>query len=133
MSKKQSPKTYFPNINRFITENKTFKFLIKKHTTILIIFTSVLILLGVLVVSIDSYRTYIDNQKFEKQRNAITTEIKFWESTVGKYSNYRDAYFRLAVLNYELKDYGKSKEYLKKVFKIDPNFKEGMEFEGKLQ
>ena len=65
----------------------------------------------------------------EKLYASRVKEVKFWEENLSKYPEYRDAYFRLAVLEYELRNFEKSEEYLEKVFKLDPSFKEGKKLE----
>ncbi|MCL5970930.1 MAG: tetratricopeptide repeat protein [Patescibacteria group bacterium] len=48
---------------------------------------------------------------------------------MSRYKDYRDGYFRLAILEYQLNDNAKAQEYLDKVMKLDPNFEEGRKFE----
>jgi hypothetical protein len=46
---------------------------------------------------------------------------------VSKQKGYRDGYFMLAVLNYQLKDFTKAGEYNQKVLSIDPSFSPALE------
>ena len=66
----------------------------------------------------------LNNEKIKVQN-----ELIFWQKEVGKMPNYRDAYFKLALLNYQLKDFDKANEYLKKTLSLDPNFEKGRELE----
>ena len=126
---KEKKKNYFPNNLRFITENPISVFLAKNRVKLLIGFVSLLIFLGIITVSIDLYMNYKTGQRYLAERSKIEKEVTFWDSVVQKYPNYRDAYFKLAVLNYQLKNFGKSREYLGKVLRIDPNFKEARKLE----
>ena len=84
-------------------------------------------------VAFDGYTNYRENKRFIQERTEINSKIVFWQSAIDRFPNYRDAYFKLAVLNYRLKNYDKAKEYLNKALKIDPNFKEGRELERSLK
>ena len=121
----------FPNIFRFITEQKYFK-KIKKHQWRLITagFVSAIILGAIVIVGADSYKNYQENKRLSEKRENIETQIKFWQSINQKYPGYRDSYFELALLEYQLKDFDKSREYLKEALKLDPNFKEGRKLEN---
>jgi len=132
MSKNKTSKNYFPNNLRFITEHFVLKFIHKHRRSLLIGFTAILIILAISGVSIDLYRNYKVNQELMQERNKIEDQITFWQSVSGKYPNYRDGYFELALLNYRLKKLDKTQEYLNKALKVDPNFKEGRDLEQKL-
>ena len=121
----------FPKIFRFITEQKYFK-IINKHQWRLITagFVSAIILLAIVIVGADSYRNYKENKKLTEKRRNIENQIRFWESVNRKYTGYRDSYFQLALLEYQLKDFNKSRKYLKEVLRLDPNFKSGRKLEN---
>lgn len=61
-------------------------------------------------------------QKVEKAYNLKMSEIKKWEAVVQKHRDYRDGYFKLAALEYEVGNKGKARLYSKKALYIDPNF-----------
>ncbi len=61
-------------------------------------------------------------QKIQNEPQRIKEEIVFWEKTVADKPNYRDAYLQLAILNYQIYENQKAKEYLNKALEIDPNF-----------
>jgi len=121
----------FPKIFRFITEQKYFK-RIKKHQWRLITagFVSAIILGAIVIVGADSYKNYQENKRLSEKRENIETQIKFWKSINQKYPGFRDSYFELAILEYQLKDFSKSREYLKEVLRLDPNFKSGRKLES---
>ncbi|MBI1982220.1 MAG: hypothetical protein HYY87_02955 [Candidatus Levybacteria bacterium] len=111
-------KKKFPSIYRRITETK-----------FLVIAASVLIGVAVIIVGADVGKNIQKKQNIEKERIKIAKEIEYWEKTIEKYKDFRDAYFQLAVLNYRLKNAEKAKDYLKRVFELDPNFEEGRKLE----
>lgn len=129
MSKTHKEKQ-FPNIFRFITEAPIVKNL-KKYQKRLILagFFSALIFLGIVIVSVDMYRNIQKKTQLEKEKAKILNQIKNWKSISEKYRGYRDAYFQLALLEYQLKNLAKANEYLQKTLLLDPNYKEGRKLE----
>lgn len=61
----------------------------------------------------------IANQKTSPQK--IQSEIKFWQLQIAKFPSSRDAYLKLAVLNWRLYRNFEAKKYLSKALAIDPN------------
>lgn len=70
----------------------------------------------------DLYANYQNRQKIDLERQEITENIEKWQKILEKYQDYRDGYFQLAILEYRLKEFNKSKFYLDKVLEQDPNF-----------
>lgn len=65
----------------------------------------------------------IERSEFTKQE--IENQISKWEKISVQKPNYRDAYFQLAVLNYQIFNNNASRIYLEKAMYLDPNFDEG--------
>lgn len=84
------------------------------------------------IVSYDVHRKYQDKKQIDVRREEINMEIKHWQEIVNTYKDYRDGYFKLAILEYRLKDLEKSKYYLDKALTLDPNFEQGRRFEESL-
>lgn len=133
---KKSPQTHnpakegqFPKNFRFITENLISRYIHRHRKRFLIGFTTLLILLAIATVSLDAYINYQENKRFTQERIKIEKEIKFWQSAIDRFPNYRDAYFELAILNYRLRKLDVSRKYLDKALKLDPNFKDGRKLE----
>jgi len=124
----------FPNIFRFITEQKYLK-KIKKHQWRIITagFVFAIILGAIVIVGADSYKSYMENKRLSEKRENIRAQIKFWQSVNQKSPGFRDSYFQLALLEYQLKDFNKSREYLEEVLRLDPNFKSGRKLENILR
>lgn len=115
--KQQSPKIY-----RIITEKA---FLVSLILTI--------ILVAVIITSFNFYQNLEKKREIEKKREKIVLEIKYWQGIANNYQGYRDAYFKLAILEYQLNNKAKTNEYLQKVFELDPNFEAGREFKKLLK
>lgn len=67
----------------------------------------------------------LDIERNERTREEIEREISKWETVIAEKHNYRDAYFRLAVLNYQIYKNEAARQYLDKAMALDPNFEEG--------
>ncbi|MEK7127842.1 MAG: hypothetical protein AAB838_03930 [Patescibacteria group bacterium] len=48
--------------------------------------------------------------------------IIYWEKITTNYPNYRDGYFKLAVLNWKLFNEDKTRFFLQQVAELDPNY-----------
>ena len=68
-------------------------------------------------------------EKIKNEPQKIREEISFWEKVVAQKPDFRDAYLQLALLNYQIYNLDKAKEYLQEAKKIDPNFKATKELE----
>lgn len=73
----------------------------------------------------EATRKLLDIERNERTREEIEREISKWETVISEKHNYRDAYFRLAVLNYQIYKNEKALQYLDKAMALDPNFEEG--------
>lgn len=67
--------------------------------------------------------------KIKNEPQRIKNEISFWEKIVNEKPSYRDAYLQLAILNYQIYETEKVREYLKKAIELDPNYKPARELE----
>lgn len=65
-------------------------------------------------------------------RQGIQAEISHWQKVTHDYTDYRDGYFRLALLHYQLGETTQAREYVDKSLALDPNFIAGEEFKTKL-
>ncbi len=145
MSKNNALASQFPSIYRRITENKLFKkfknlsIRLQNQPKVKKIFYYFSIILGILVIfvlilgiSLISFKVYKNfNQAYEinLEREKIQREINFWTSVTNKYSGYKDAYFRVAVLEYNLGNFNKAKKFNKKALLLDPNYLDSKKLE----
>lgn len=138
----------FPNIYRTITEshiakrvNKAWNRLpnqsnLKKSLKVLIfIFFTVffvIIVFSVVISTKNIYYQLVDLNNLLVKRQNVQSQINFWNSVSQKYPGYKDAYFRMAVLEYQLGDFNSSKLYNNKALLLDPNFKDAKKLENLL-
>lgn len=59
----------------------------------------------------------------------LKKQITQWEAIIATRPDYRDGYYMLATLEYQLGNIVESKKYLDEVIKIDPNYPKIMELE----
>lgn len=111
-------KDYFPRISRVITEKW---FLIGLVCGILLV--------GIVIVAGNIQENIKERKSLEQKRETIKKEITYWQENARKYPGYRDAYFQLALLEYQLGDAQSSQSYLNKVESLDPNFQEAYKLE----
>lgn len=121
----------FPNIYRFITELPRARQLY--YGKILIVsFVSGFLLMASVLKSAELIQSVQAVQTLDQQRNALLDEKTYWEQVVAKHEGYRDAYFKLAVISYQLGEREQMHKYLDKALEIDPNFQEGREFKSNI-
>ena len=117
----------FPKIYRFITERikKT-----RKELRVMIIgFVIVVVVTLFLAISIDLAISIKAQSETQRQRQTLVSQVNYWQDIVKKEPGYRDGYFMLSVLEYQLRNFQQSKIYLDKVISIDPNFSPAIDFE----
>jgi hypothetical protein len=68
----------------------------------------------------------------QAMQSAIVSEITHWQKVTQKYSDYRDGYFQLALLQYQLGNEQLANRYVEKSLAVDPNFASGRAFQEKL-
>ncbi len=115
MKKKKSKS---PRIYRIITDRILWVFV-----------TSSALLVLVSYIGLNIYSRFNELQKLTKEREKIIIEINHWKKAAIDHKDYRDGYFKLAVLEYQLGESEKSKNSLKKALELDPNFEKGRELE----
>lgn len=109
-----------PKNSRFITEN-----ILSDHVVFFIGIISIVIV--TFAVAFDLYATYKGQKQIAAEKIRMTTSLAFWQNEVKERPNYRDGYFSLAILYYQLKDYRNASENLDKAMTLDPNFEKGKE------
>ena len=66
-------------------------------------------------------------------RTAVTAEISHWQHYLATHTDYRDGYFRLALLQYQVGNEQLAGMNVEKALALDPNFAAGIAFKEKLQ
>jgi tetratricopeptide (TPR) repeat protein len=124
MSEPQKKQSFFPNIFRFITE---------RWKLIVVSLISVVILTGIVFQGLLLTQNLREFNRLQKTRANIAGELSYWEQIVREYEGYRDAYFRIASLHYQLGEIQEAKKSLEKVLSLDPNFKEAKVLGDKIE
>ena len=127
----------FPNISRSFTELFNLKrgFKSKKRKkifTALILSTSIFFLALILLLSVVLFNLLEKRDQIAQQKASFMSQVSFWQNIIVERPDYRDAYFELSILEFKLKDINSSKFYLEKALTLDPNFKQGIEFQKTL-
>lgn len=115
-----------PSITRFITEPSNL-------LRVAVVFLSIILLLTLILGSIRVLDNYKKLKNMEDKRAKIVLEIKYWQGIVQKYSDYRDGYFKLAVLEYQLGNKDLAKQYSQKSLELDTNYNPAIDFEKVLE
>lgn len=123
--KKAKPKK-FPRNYRSFPEK-----IIKNH---LIYLLSILFVLStVLIISLDLHSNYLEQTRLTDKNIKILREVVFWQEQVKIHPDFRDAYFKLALLNYQLGNFKEANKDLEKTLILDPNFEKGRELQKQLE
>lgn len=150
MKKKKANKKpqQFPKNYRFITESKAFRSVSNywfrlsnqskvkqffKFTSIVLVVLTVLVLIfGISIFSLNLYKYYQEFSQISSQRQNMQSQINFWQSVSDKYDGYKDAYFRMALLEYNLGDFKNAELNNQKALLLDPNFSDAKKLEDVL-
>lgn len=116
-----------PSFSRYIPEylRKQNPFYVK---VILVSFVSGFLLMAISMKGYQFVQVTEALQSAQSQRSELEAERGYWLDISEKYSGYRDAYFKVALLSYQLGDVDLARKYLVEAMALDPNFKEGREF-----
>lgn len=91
-----------------------------------------ILLTAILFFAYDSF-TIIDSLEMEKQRRVVVLEeIAEWERVIIAYPDYRDGYFKLALLYYQIGNRQKARGNISEALRIDPQFENGKILQEKL-
>lgn len=116
-----------PNNSRSITEKTKIKKSIN-FKQFLFFAVYFLFLVALVVVGTDVYKKSFVYFKLSSQRGEISTEIKGLEDKVRKYPGFKEGYLKMAILEYRIGNFDKSKTYVKQALVLDPNFKDAVDF-----
>lgn len=105
----------FPKIFRFITE---------KGILIVVCIVSLVVLSGIVLQVLELQNTLHQVELTKEKRIELTKELAYWQDVVRRYGDYRDAYYKIATLQYQLGEIHQAKKSLEQVLALDPNFEE---------
>ncbi|OGH05816.1 MAG: hypothetical protein A2W22_00760 [Candidatus Levybacteria bacterium RBG_16_35_11] len=92
-----------------------------------------LIIFMITIFGFDLAKNLKTYSALNSERAKIQSQIKTWQSITEKFKGYKDGYLQLAVLEYRLGEFEKSKTYLDKALYLDPTYKEALELQKKLK
>lgn len=137
--KKQSPRNYriitdLPAMLAHVLQAGRFKKVSKKSPKLLerlkieaLVFLYVVTIFSILILAFNLFTNLQRQKEINFQREKIQSEIKLWQDVADKFKNYKEAYYQLAVLEYELGEIEKAKFYISKSLYLDPNFDKAKE------
>jgi tetratricopeptide (TPR) repeat protein len=115
-----------PSISRNITEKA-----INDHS---IFFIGIIcILAAIALVLVNFYKNLEERQEISEERTKVIKELNFWNKEVIEKPEFRDGYFSLSLIYYQLGDLENLLINLEKAMEIDPNFEKGKELKGILE
>ena len=110
--KRQKEVQVFPSIPREIPEPfHVVKFILNKY--FLVSFVSTFLSVAIALQGLDMVRDMQRLREAQSKKQEILREIAYWEGVTRQYDDYRDGYFRLALLEYQLNNAGYYFHFLK--------------------
>jgi hypothetical protein len=140
-------KQQFPSIPRFIPEHLRMPALslppitkigsftlpaIIQSRVFLFNFTAGFLVMAMGIVGMDVRQNTQRLEIMRQKRNIVEQQITYWEGVVGKYANYRDGLYQLALLEYRIGNKQAATDYARKALAIDPDFVQARGFMEKL-
>lgn len=125
----KSPRNYRSITEKFSKFKKKNSKLLKNLKFEVIVFVYAATILLIFFLIFDLFSNMQKQKEVKFQREKIESEITLWENIASKFTNYKEAYYRLAVLEYELGNIDKAKLYLNKSLYIDPNLDKARNFQ----
>jgi len=123
----------FPSFSRFITEALKPLGAHQGWLKRLIFASLILVMLAILTVSLHLFITVKSFQKTSDNTISLAKQAIYWQNIEKIYPNYRDAYFQLALIAYQIGDFNKSRAYLRQAEAIDPNYQDAKKLEKYLE
>ena len=111
------PTVKLPSISRFITELS-----VKKWVFGVLVGISLLLSVLIVLKFFDLGRSVLIMRVATVQKEATIKELQYWEDVIGRYPDYRDAYYKAYLLSTRLSDREKAQRYAHEILRIDPLF-----------
>jgi len=121
------PKKKLPSKYRIFPEHNSLRqILLNKY--FIVSFITAFIIVALTLQGISLRNSLSTLKSLETQKAKIDREVLYWEKVTTLHKEYRDGYFKLALLEYQRGDKEKSRIYIKKTLEIDPNFIQAKDF-----
>ncbi len=114
----------FPKIHRFITEWPFVESAIFTKFFLVSFFCS-FTLIAILLQFFSLEKNQKQVVQLLYQRAELTREISYWKGITDRYKDYRDGFFKIAILEYQLGNIEEAKANLEKALSLDPSFEAG--------
>ncbi|HKC14807.1 MAG TPA: tetratricopeptide repeat protein [Patescibacteria group bacterium] len=124
---KQSPRNYRSITEGFGKFKKKQSKLLQKLKIESLVFLYVLTVILILIFSFDLFQNFQKQKEIGFQGEKIQSEIRLWQDIADKFKGYKEAYYKLALLEYQLGELDKAKYYVDKSLFLDPNFGKAIE------
>lgn len=109
------------------------QFLVRHKLQVLLTLWFFALVIGLFGAGRNVLRNIEEKERIDTQRKMVQEEINYWEKVVSRYKGYRDGYFQLALLEYQLGNREKAAAYVKQALFLDPNFAPAQELQAILQ
>lgn len=132
----------FPKNNRIISEHIVLlkqalysgkAVLIQRFKIIFFVLFGIFIVLPLVILTVLTMINLKNDQQKKDiamvERQKVMNEIVYWQHVADTHKDYRDAYFALASLEYQVKDFSKAWVYIQKCLTLDPNYQQGRNLE----
>lgn len=130
MTKKTAQKS--PSNYRSFTERS--KKFFKDRSTIIqkikfqaVVFLYIATLALIIFMTLDLLKNLQRQKEINFQRGKIESQVKVWQDIADRFQGYKEAYYQLASLEYQLGNIDKAKFYINKALYLDPNFEKARE------
>jgi len=127
--KRKNTTTKYPNISRSFPATTLF---VLNKKLFLIHSLSVFLFVALIIVGIDMYSNMQKKQDLFSVRKRVEIEKMYWEKITTIHKNYRDGYYKLALLEYTLGNSDRAMRYVTQALQVDPNFLPGKVFAEKI-
>lgn len=127
--KKQFPKNYRTITERLGKLKKQNSKLLQKIKFESLVFLYAVTIVLILISTFNLFQNFQKQKEIDLQREKIQSEIKVWQGVTDKFTQYKEGYYQLGILEYELGDIEKAKFYISKSLYLDPNFDKAREFQ----
>lgn len=88
----------------------------------------VVILIPTVLIGVSFGKNLGERGELLKEREKIVEELIYWQNVANTHKGYRDAHFKIAVLEYKLNNIEQAKAHLEKTLMLDPNFEPAIKF-----
>lgn len=124
-------KAQFPSISLHIPELSLIDVI--TSPVFLSAFLGGFLLMAIGIVGYDVRNNIFRLKQLNAERISKRQEIQLWQQFTASHPGYRDGYFKMAILEYQLGNTNSAREYISKVLSIDSEFLAAKELANRLE